>query len=119
MTSSKDGTALLYNARNYEHLKTYSTGRPINACSISPVKDEVLIGGGQEARDVTTTAVDQRQFMAHFFHLVHENLVGLVKGHFSPINCVSYSPDGRYFATGGEDGNVHLYAFGKEYFAKN
>jgi len=119
MTSSKDGTALLYNARNYERLKTYTTGRPINACSISPVKDEVLIGGGQEARDVTTTAVDQRQFMAHFFDLIHENNTGLVKGHFSPINCASYSPDGRFFATGGEDGNVHLYAFGKEYFDKN
>jgi len=119
MTSSKDGTAILYNARTYETLKTYTTGRPINACSISPVKDEVLLGGGQEARDVTTTAVDQRQFMAHFFDLVHENNIGLVKGHFSPINCASYSPDGRFFVTGGEDGNVHLYAFGKEYFDKN
>jgi len=119
MTSSKDGTAILYNARTFEKLKTYKTGRPINACSISPIKDEVLLGGGQEARDVTTTAVDQRQFMSHFFDLVHENNIGLVKGHFSPINCASYSPDGRFFVTGGEDGNVHLYAFGKEYFAKN
>jgi len=118
MTSSKDGSAILYNARTYQQLKTYTTGRPINACSISPVKDEVLIGGGQEARDVTTTAVDQRQFMAHFFDLVNENVVGLVKGHFSPINCASYSPDGRFFATGGEDGNVHLYQFGSEYFTK-
>jgi len=58
MTSSKDGSAILYNARTLEPLKTYKTGRPINACSISPVKDEVLLGGGQEARDVTTTAVD-------------------------------------------------------------
>jgi len=56
--------------------------------------------------------------MAHFFDLVHENNIGLVKGHFSPINCVSYSPDGRFFVTGGEDGNVHLYCFGKEYFEK-
>jgi len=119
MTSSKDGSAILYNARTVEPLKTYKTGRPINACSISPVKDEVLLGGGQEAREVTTTAVDQRQFMAHFYDLVHENNIGLVKGHFSPINCASYSPDGRYFVTGGEDGNVHLYQFGAEYFAKN
>jgi len=118
MTSSKDGSAILYNAHTYEPLKTYRTGRPINACSISPVKDEVLLGGGQEAREVTTTAVDQRQFMAHFFDLVHENNIGLVKGHFSPINCASYSPDGRFFVTGGEDGNVHLYCFGEEYFAK-
>ena len=117
MTASKDGTALLYNARTHELLKKYVTGRPVNACSISPVKDEVLLGGGQEARDVTTSSVDQRQFMAHFFDLVQEKLVGLVKGHFSPVNCVSYSPDGRAFVTGGEDGNVHLYHFGKEYFA--
>jgi len=119
MTSSKDGTAILYNARLAERIKSYKTGRPINACSISPVKDEVLLGGGQEARDVTTTSVDQRQFMAHFYDLVHQNIVGLVKGHFSPINCASYSPDGRFFVTGGEDGNVHLYAFGKQYFDKN
>ena len=116
MTASKDGSAHLYNARTCERLKTYTTGRPINACSISPVKDEVLLGGGQEAREVTTTNVDQRQFMAHFFDLVHETNTGLVRGHFSPINCASYSPDGRFFATGGEDGKVRLYRFGDAYF---
>jgi translation initiation factor 3 subunit I len=33
-------------------MKTYTTDRPVNSASISPVKDHVVLGGGQEAIEV-------------------------------------------------------------------
>ena len=52
------------------------------------------MGGGQEARDVTTTGMRSGKFDARFYHLVFEQEFGRVKGHFGPINSVAYSPDG-------------------------
>lgn len=40
---------------------------------------------------------------------------GQVRGHFGPINAVAFAPDGRGFATGGEDGYVRLHHFDNEY----
>lgn len=40
---------------------------------------------------------------------------GQVRGHFGPINAVVFAPDGRGFATGGEDGYVRLHHFDNEY----
>lgn len=45
-------------------VQTYKTDRPLNSCSISPLFDReddtkrlhILVAGGQEARDVTTTS---------------------------------------------------------------
>jgi hypothetical protein len=35
-----------------DHLKTYTTDRPVNSASISPIKDHLVLGGGQEAMEV-------------------------------------------------------------------
>ena len=39
-----------------------------------------------------------------------------VRGHFSPINSVAFSPDGTSFVTGAEEGNVRLHHFDADYF---
>jgi len=117
-TASKDGTAKLYDASTYKHLKTYSTGRPINSVSISPIKEELIVGGGQAAETVTTSRVDNAQFRVRFFHLVFEEELASIQGHFGPVNILSYSPDGRSFASGGEDGYVRLHHFDASYFAE-
>jgi translation initiation factor 3 subunit I len=44
---------------------------------------------------VTTTTAKGNKFEARFFHLVFEEEVGRVKGHFGPINTVSFHPDGK------------------------
>ncbi|PRP73590.1 eukaryotic translation initiation factor 3 subunit I [Planoprotostelium fungivorum] len=112
-TCSKDGTC-----RSLQHLKTYTTGRPINSCSISPLKEEVIVGGGQEASNVALMKVDSAQFKVRFFHMIYEDDIGGIPGHFGPVNQVVFQPDGRGFASGGEDGFVRLHHFDSDYFTK-
>eukprot|EP01105_Mastigella_eilhardi_P007112 TRINITY_DN18561_c0_g1_i1.p2 TRINITY_DN18561_c0_g1~~TRINITY_DN18561_c0_g1_i1.p2 ORF type:complete len:338 (-),score=90.90 TRINITY_DN18561_c0_g1_i1:60-1043(-) len=116
ITASRDGTAKLFDAHSYECLKTYNTGRPVNAAAISPLKDHVILGGGQSAEFVTTTSVDNAQFKAILFDLVHQDELGRIAGHFGPIHSIQFMPDGRGYASGAEDGYVRLYKFDKAYF---
>lgn len=115
ITSSKDFTAKLFDMQTMEELKTYRTERPVNSASISPVKDHVVLGGGQEAMSVTTTSTKIGKFDARFFHLVFEEEFGSVKGHFGPINSLSFHPDGKSYSSGGEDGYVRVHYFDPTY----
>ena len=87
--------------------------RPVNSAAISPLRDhvsvpvccavaipptphaQVVLGGGQEAMEVTTTTTKAGKFDARFYHLVLEEEIGRVKGHFGPINSLAFHPDGK------------------------
>ncbi len=116
ITASKDTTAKLVETYNLKTIKTYNTERPINSAAISPLRPEVLIAGGQEALNVTTTSSKAGQFEARFFHSIFETEIGRVRGHFGPINTLAYNPTGRGYASGAEDGYVRLHAFDPDYF---
>jgi len=60
ISASRDGYSRLYDSSTYQLLKIYTTGRPINSASISPLKEEVILGGGQPAENVTTSRVDKK-----------------------------------------------------------
>ncbi|XP_018648740.1 putative eukaryotictranslation initiation factor 3 subunit [Schistosoma mansoni] len=111
----KRDSSHLFSAYDLDCIRTYTTERPINSAAISPNRDHVLLGGGQEAHEVTTTAVGQGKFDVRFYHLIYEEEFGRVKGHFGPVNSVAFSPDGSGFATGGEEGYVRLHTFDSEY----
>jgi len=115
ITSSTDCTSKLYDVVNLEHLKTYRTERPVNDAVISPNKEHILLGGGQDAMSVTTTSGRAGKFETKFFHLVYEEEFGIVKGHFGPINALAIHPDGRSYASGAEDGYVRLHFFDQSY----
>jgi len=116
ITSSKDKSAKLITANDLEILKTYTTDTPLNSATITPVKDFVILGGGQAAMDVTTTSARQGKFEARFFHKIFEEEVGRVRGHFGPLNYVAVSPVGNMYCSGGEDGYVRVHHFDPPYF---
>lgn len=117
ISASKDSTAKLWDMDTLKDKKTYKTERPVNSAAISPNKDHVVLGGGQEAMDVTTTSTKIGKFDARFFHLVFEEEFAKVKGHFGPINTVRFHPDGNSYSSGGEDGYVRINYFDNDYNA--
>lgn len=116
ITGSLDKTAKLWDIRTLELLKVYQTERPINAVDISPLLEHIVLGGGQDAASVTTTSSRSGKFEAIFFHKIFEEEIGAVKGHFGPLNALAFSPDGRSYSSGGEDGYVRLHHFDNDYF---
>jgi len=115
LSSSDDRTARLYDTRTYKHLKTYETTKPVNSSTISPILDHVLLGGGQKAAGVTQSSNKSGHFQARFFHMVFEEELATVKGHFGPINSIAFSPDGLSYASGAEDGYVRIHHLGDQY----
>jgi len=116
ITSSKDTTAKLFDTYSLELKKTYKTDRPVNSAAISPLKPHIIMGGGQEAMDVTTTSTRIGKFDARLYHLVFEEEFARIKGHFGPINSVAFHPDGHGYSSGGEDGYVRVHQFDPQYF---
>lgn len=113
---SRDKTACIVDIDTLAVKKRYVSETPINAAAITPVKDFIIMGGGQDARDVTTTSLAEGKFDAMIFHKIFEEMIGRVKGHFGPINCIAIHPEGKSYASGGEDGYIRLHHFPKSYF---
>jgi len=78
--------------------------------------DHVIVGGGERAEDVTLTAMTTDQFKVRFYHSIFGDELGSIPGHFGPVNVLAFSPDGRSFASGSEDGFVRLHYFPDDYF---
>jgi len=116
ITASKDNTSKLFDIDSLEVLKTYKTERPVNSAAISPNYEHILLGGGQEAMDVTTTGAREGKFEARFFHLVFEEEFARVKGHFGPINSMTFHPRGVQYTSGAEDGFLRVHNFDKSYY---
>merc|ERR1712146_130077 len=86
--------------------KEYKSDRPLNDAVISPLhnsvdengadksKMHVLMAGGQDAKDVTTTSAASGKFEAQLFHMVYEEEIGCIKGHFGPVNTVAFFRQG-------------------------
>ena len=48
--------------------------------------------------EVTTTTTKAGKFDARFYHMIYEEKIGRVKGHFGPINSLKFHPDGKRWA---------------------
>jgi len=95
ITASKDQTSCLFDTQTLEKLKTYKADRPLNSACIAPERDHVVIGGGQDASMVTTTAGRSGRFESLLYHKIFETQLGSIKGHFGPINALAFNPNGK------------------------
>lgn len=115
ITASRDCSAKLMDPNTLEVVKVYKTERPVNGAVISPTHPHILLGGGQDAQNVTTTSAAQGKFETRFFHMIYQEEFARVRGHFGPINALDVHPFGRSFASGSEDGFIRLHHFDLNY----
>ncbi len=116
ITCSRDSNAHIIDIETFKVLKTYETDSPLNSAAITPLKEFVILGGGQDASEVTTTSASEGKFEARIYHKVFEEEIGRVVGHFGPLNSIAVSPQGTSYTSGGEEGLVRLHHFEKSYF---
>jgi len=110
------------------------TDRPLNAVALGPLTRadvrgpggvrpglcSVIVGGGQDIRDVAMSSTSSDQFGTLLFKVGDSNLQGdgQLKGHFGPIHSLAFTADGSATASGSEDGCVRLHMFSEAGAAK-
>ena len=60
-SASLDKTSKIFDSANLECKKTYAADRPVNAAIMSPLREHIILGGGQDAMAVTTTSSKVRR----------------------------------------------------------
>ena len=51
ISASKDTSAKLFGMSDLKVHKQYLSGRPVNSAAISPLKEHIVLGGGQEGKE--------------------------------------------------------------------
>ncbi|KAL5353891.1 translation initiation factor eIF3 subunit [Pseudogymnoascus australis] len=106
ITSSKDKTAKIVDATNLQVMKTFVADTPSTPPPSPPRKTS---SSSVAARPPWTSPPPQHA-------KVFEEEIGRVRGHFGPLNTVAVDPNGKGYASGGEDGYVRVHQFDKAYF---
>lgn len=124
-TASRDQTYCMLDPETLEVLKQYNFhGNMARTVAISPLyvpdakpvkRYHILVGGGQDEKEVTTTG-KKGGFEIKLVNYVTSEELAEVKGHFGPVHSLDFSPNGKAFASGSEDGYARLHFFHTEYY---
>lgn len=124
-TASRDETYCMVDPDTLEILRQYNFhGNLARTVAISPLykpdskpvrRFHILVGGGQDEKEVTTTG-KKGGFEIKLVNYVTSEELAEIKGHFGPVHSLDFSPDGKSFASGSEDGYTRLHFFQSDYY---
>lgn len=77
MTCSKDGNAKLLHPETFEEIRNFAYRKPVRGVAISPLFDDhehqkfhMIAAGGQDARDVAMTGIEEGGFEIKLFSII-------------------------------------------------
>ncbi|XP_050298432.1 serine-threonine kinase receptor-associated protein [Anthonomus grandis grandis] len=109
---SKDGSVLtvaysnkvaFYDAESLNKIRECTIPSPVNSASLHPDKS-IFVAGGDDLK-------------VYKYDYQTGTEIESFKGHFGPVHCIKFSPDGELYASGSEDGTLRLWqtTVGKTY----
>merc|ERR1719495_201032 len=114
----RDKIAKLYDYQTGEVLKEYKNKKPLNHVAYHPTLDLFACCGGQKAIDVAITGSSSK-FACYFYHIIFQQMFGeVLTGHYSPLNVITFLPDGSGFVTGADEGNAKIFKFDSTFDSK-
>lgn len=114
ITSSSDCSSKIIDTESFAVKKRFDSEEPINSACIFSSCDRIILVGGINARDVTTTQ-GKSSFDTQFYDIATQQKIGAFTTHFGTINAVDVHPEGTHCITGGEDGSICLVRFGDDF----
>lgn len=103
LTVAHGRTVSFFDAVSLEKVKSHPVPAVAYSASLHPER-ECFVAGGEDFKIYKMDFEDGKELESY-------------KGHFGPVHCLRYSPDGEVYCSGSEDGTIRLWlnTVGKTY----